>query len=172
MKRSAPRSNPETARAWEERTRATRRTRAQEQPVRTAPLRRRGKRANAAHGDAFGPQSDLCRRLPCETCLAEALGVHIAGDVTEHVKRTLLYHATFLAAGDRLGGHAYGYGSEPHHFPCRPIGKDKDAGPECRRHHAEWHDTLGARGHARKYRIDLRRIRAALARRLNESNAP
>lgn len=166
MKRSAPRSNPETARAWEERTRATRRTRAQEQPVRTAPLRRRGKRANAAHGDAFGPQSDLCRRLPCETCLAEALGVHIRGDVTEHVIEKLLDWARAPEMPPRI------IPTEPHHFPCRPIGKDKDAGPECRRHHAEWHDTLGARGHARKYRIDLRRIRAALARWLNESNAP
>jgi hypothetical protein len=165
MKRTALRARSETTRVWHERTRETMRQRAATEPARSAPLRRRGKRASAAHDEAFGPQSDLCRRLPCETCLAETYGVHLRGDVTDTVIERLLWWA------EREPGLVPMSPAEPHHFPCRPIGRDKDAGPECRRHHAEWHDALGARGHARKYRIDLRRVRAALATWLAEQGA-
>ena len=55
-------------------------------------------------------------------------------------------------------------GCVPHHVPTRNAGgKDKDAGPECHRHHDEWHNKLGSRGYEAKHRITCRAIRAALA---------
>jgi len=78
--------------------------------------------------------------------------------MTERVIARLLEHA---AEGSS-------FTSEPHHIPCRPIGKDKHTGPECRLHHQEWHGSLGLRGHARKYRVNLPAIRAALAHWLSE----
>jgi len=140
--------DPEKQRAWQRRSKGL----ARGGGLKRTPLARKGRLAAKRKGEAFGPQADLCRRLPCETCTAVGLAHH-EGDLTERVLEVLLQAATY---GDTIG-------TEPAHVPCRPIGKDSDTGPSCREHHEEWHFKLGARGFATKYRIDLKRIRQGLA---------
>lgn len=87
MKRSALRSNPETLRAWEVRSRARARSReAKREPIgaRKGPPRRTraplplppvdGSPAtlHESQGEAvaFGPQAELCRRTMCAACYA------------------------------------------------------------------------------------------------------
>ena len=143
------RRDPEKLRAWQRRSKGL----ARGGGLKRTPLARRGKLAAKRRAEAFGPQAELCRKLPCETCIAVELAA-VGGDLTDLVLLSLIEAAT-------LG--VEHIGSEPAHVPCRPIGKDSDTGPSCRYHHDEWHTRLGARGHAEKYRIDLRQIRRGLA---------
>lgn len=121
--------------------------------LKRTPLRRTGGMGIAR--DDKGPQELLCERLPCEACVAiEVATRYDDEDLTPMVVRVLLKFTTRVFVSS----------SVPHHVPTRNGGgKDKDAGPDCPRHHDEWHFKLGSRGYEAKYRINCRAIRAALA---------
>lgn len=105
----------------------------------------------------FGPQAELCRRLPCCACVM-ALGS------METFERSVA-----LCIDDRsmeLGP------SEPHHEPPRSCGGvDRDCAPLCATCHRYRHDWGEVRFCAH-YRIDLRAIAARIHQHLQESKTP
>jgi hypothetical protein len=94
--------------------------RAKSQPARKAPLKKvNRKRAARRRAEDFGPQAELCRRLPCCSCDAMLF-------------RTVLARRRPGWPFDPV---------DPHHEPTRARGgKDHDTLPLCRPCHRRRHD--------------------------------
>ncbi len=123
--------------------------------LKRTPMKRVNKERKAKRdAEAFGPQAEFCRMMPCAACGGWGLDTY-----RKYAKRQAEW--TFGLAFTRV--------SDPQHCPTRGAGgKDKDTLPLCREHHMEA-GRIGELSFNAKYGIDQRAIARAIHEELSSS---